>query len=290
MPLLQCIPLAKTAIKCSLAPNSHLSFFDKASAHLATLVSVAVLTFAPAAFADDAARGLEIATEVKNRDRGWVDTSADMEMILRSPDGRESVRQIRVKTLEVDDDGDKSLTIFDAPRDVEGTAFLSFSHIEGPDDQWIYLPAVKRVKRIATRNKSGPFMGSEFAFEDMVSFEVEKFTFKYLRDEQLDGRDMYVVEQVPVDEFSGYSKQIVWVDKEHYRLEQTEFYDRKGALLKVLSLDDYQQYEGQYWRALRADMDNMQTGKSTTLLTSDLRFKEGLDTKDFDKNALRRAK
>jgi outer membrane lipoprotein-sorting protein len=234
-------------------------------------------------------KGLEIATEMKLRDKGWIDTSADMQMILRSPDGRESVREIRVKTLEINGNGDKALTIFDAPRDISGTAFLSFSNTQGPDDQWIYLPAVKRVKRIATRNKSGPFMGSEFAFEDMTSFELEKFTFNYLRDETLNGVDMFVVEQQPTDEYSGYSKQIVWIDKEHYRPHKVEFYDRKDALLKILTIDGYQQYQDKYWRADRSDMDNFQTGKSTTLLMTEIEFKQGLDEKDFDKNALRRA-
>lgn len=240
--------------------------------------------------ARDAEKGLEIAKEMKKRDEGWIDTLANTQMILRSPDGRESLRDIRVKTLEVLDDGDKSLTIFDQPRDVAGTAFLSFSHAVGPDDQWIYLPAIKRVKRIATRNKSGPFMGSEFAYEDMASFEIEKFTFAYLEDDTFNDIECFVVEQVPVDKYSGYKKQIAWVDKEHYRVHKIEFYDRKDALLKVLTMDEYEQYEGKYWRALRADMDNEQTGKSTTLLTSEITFKTGLDEQDFDKNALRRAR
>lgn len=234
-------------------------------------------------------KGLEIAKEMKQRDEGWIDSKADMQMILRSPDGRESVREIRIQTLEIEDNGDKALTIFDQPRDIAGTAFLSFSNIVGPDDQWIYLPAVKRVKRIATRNKSGPFMGSEFAFEDMTSFEIEKFEFNYLRDETFKGMEVFVVEQRPTDEYSGYTRQLVWIDKEHYRPHKVEFYDRKNALLKVLNMVDYEQYEDKYWRAKRSDMDNVQTGKSTTLLVKDIKFKEGLDEKDFDKNALRRA-
>ncbi|MFC3120858.1 outer membrane lipoprotein-sorting protein [Agaribacter flavus] len=242
------------------------------------------------AHSGDPAKGLEIAKEMKKRDEGWVDTLAETQMILRSPDGRESIRDIRVKTLEILEDGDKSLTIFDQPRDVAGTAFLSFSHPVGPDDQWIYLPAIKRVKRIATRNKSGPFMGSEFAYEDMASFEIEKYTFAYLQDDTFNDIDCFVVEQVPVDKYSGYKRQVAWIDKEHYRVHKIEYYDRKNALLKVLTMDEYEQYENKFWRALRADMENVQTGKSTTLLTSDIVFKTGLDEQDFDKNALRRAR
>ena len=101
-------------------------------------------------------KGLAIAQEAKIRDEGWVDMTAAMNMVLRNKQGQESVREIRTKTLEIANDGDKSLTIFDRPIDVKGTAFLSFSHTSGADDQWLYLPALKRVKRIASRNKSGP--------------------------------------------------------------------------------------------------------------------------------------
>lgn len=239
-------------------------------------------------FAKDPEKGLQIAQEVKKRDLGWVDTTASLQMILRNPNGDESVREIRIKTLEVDDDGDKALTIFDQPRDVSGTAFLSFSKVSGPDDQWIFMPALKRTKRISTRNKSSPFMGSEFAFEDMTSFEIEKFTFAYIKDETLNGLDCYVVEQIPTDKYSGYSSQLVWIDKEHYRVQKIEFFDRKKALLKVLQPTDYKQYLGKYWRALRIDMNNQQTGKSTTLLTSEINFQTGLKDSDFNKNALAR--
>ena len=238
--------------------------------------------------AKDPEKGLQIAKEVKKRDTGWIDTTASLEMILRNPSGDESVREIRIKTLEIEDDGDKALTIFDQPRDVSGTAFLSFSKVSGPDDQWIYMPALKRTKRISTRNKSSPFMGSEFAFEDMTSFEIEKFTFAYIKDETIDDVECYVVEQIPTDKYSGYSSQLVWIDKEHFRVQKIEFYDRKKALLKIMQASDYVQYLDKYWRAMRVDMDNMQTGKSTTLLTSDINFQTGLNVSDFNKNALAR--
>ena len=121
-------------------------------------------------------KGLEIAVEADRRDTGFHDSTATMAMLLKNRRGDESTRDIRVRTLEQKNDGDKSLTIFDRPADVKGTAFLSFTHKSGPDDQWLYLPALKRVKRISSRNKSGPFMGSEFAYEDLSSQEVEKYT------------------------------------------------------------------------------------------------------------------
>ena len=95
-------------------------------------------------------KGLAIAVEADRRDMGWVDQSADMQMSLRNRQGQGSERVIRIRTLEVLGDGDKSLTIFDTPRDVKGTAFLSFTHATEPDDQWLFLPALNRVKRISS--------------------------------------------------------------------------------------------------------------------------------------------
>ena len=112
-------------------------------------------------------KGLAIAIEADNRETGWNNSTADLIMTLRNKRGEESIRTLRVKSLEVADDGDKSMTIFDEPKDVRGTALLTFSHKADADDQWLFLPAMKRVKRIASSNKSGPFMGSEFAFEDL---------------------------------------------------------------------------------------------------------------------------
>ena len=143
------------------------------------IASISGFTFADAA--ED--KGLAIAQQMKTRDAGWVDMTASMNMVLRNKNGQESVREIRMKVLEVADDGDKSLSIFDRPKDVKGTAFLSFSHTDGADDQWLYLPALKRVKRIASRNKSGPFMGSEFSFEDLASFEIAKYSYKFIKEE-----------------------------------------------------------------------------------------------------------
>jgi hypothetical protein len=211
-------------------------------------------------------------------------------MVLRNKQGQESVREIRNRTLEVEGDGDKSLIIFDKPNDVKGTALLSFTHKTGPDDQWLYLPALKRVKRIASDNKSGPFMGSEFAYEDITSQEVEKYTYRFLRDDTLNGMEVFVFERYPVDEKSGYTRQIVWIDKEYYKERKVEYYDRKDSLLKTLLFSDYHQYLDRYWRAHDMFMENHQTGKSTRLLQSNFQYRTGLTDRDFDKNSLKRAR
>ena len=235
-------------------------------------------------------QGLAIAQEADMRDSGYKNYTNDVKMILKNKQGQESIREIRSKTLEVDGDGDKSMTIFDKPRDVKGTALLSFTHKEGADDQWLYLPALKRVKRIASDNKSGPFMGSEFAYEDITSQEVEKYTYKFLRDGTLDGMDVFVFERYPVDRKSGYTRQIIWMDKENYKERKIEYYDRKNALLKTLVFADYNLYRDKFYRAQDMHMVNHQTGKSTRLLQSNYNFDVELSDRDFDKNSLKRAR
>ncbi|PHR84985.1 MAG: outer membrane lipoprotein-sorting protein [Colwellia sp.] len=252
-----------------------------------SLTLVANVSFALTA---DEQKGLDISIEAKKRDLGWQDNTADMTMLLRNKQGQESIREIKMKSLEVQNDGDKSLTIFNKPRDVKGTAFLSFSHPVAADDQWLFLPALKRVKRISSRNKSGPFMGSEFAFEDLSSFEVEKYTYKFLAEEALNGIETFKVEQYPVDENSGYTRRIVWLDIQEYRVQKVDFYDRKDSLLKTLTFSGYKQYLAKYWRADKQEMINHQNGKSTELKWSNYDFKTGLSDSDFNRNSLKRAR
>lgn len=237
-------------------------------------------------------KGREIAEEVDRRDEGWGTSETDLKMILRNRQGQSSTRELTIQSLETDEPGagDKSLIVFSSPRDIDGTALLTHTKILDPDDQWLYLPALKRVKRISSKNKSGSFVGSEFAYEDLVSQEVDKYTYKWLRDETLGGQDCFVVERHPVYENSGYTKQVVWIDKAEYRPLKIEFYDRKGALLKTLELKDYKQYLDQYWRAHTLDMVNHQSGKSTTLEFSDFEFGLGLSETAFTASRLKQVR
>ncbi len=236
------------------------------------------------------ARGLEIATEADHRDSGFGDYRTQLTMTLRNKHNQQTSRTMRNTTREQPDDGDKTLIVFDNPRDVKGTAFLSHTHKMDNDDQWLFLPALKRVKRISSSNKSGPFMGSEFAYEDIASQEIEKYTYKYLGDETLNGHDCYMVERFPTNAKSGYHRQVVWVDKAEFRIWKIDFYDRKNSLLKTLTYQGYQQYLGKYWRADEMDMINHQTGKSTSLVFSNYKFAIGTTEMDFTPNRLKHAR
>jgi outer membrane lipoprotein-sorting protein len=256
-----------------------------------TLAPTLIPALITTAFAQTSAeRGLEIATARKAADQGWVSSESDSLMILRNKQGDQSQRKLRNKSLEVADDGDKALTIFDTPKDIQGTAFLSFSHNNKNDDQWLYLPALKRVKRISSRNKSGPFMGSEFSYEDLASFELEKFKFTYLEDQPCGDQVCFVIQSIPTDKYSGYSKVITWIDQPYYRVHKVEFYDRKKSHLKTLVASDFKLYNNKFWRSHQATMTNHLTGKSTEIITSNLRFNTGLTNRDFNKNTLKRVR
>ena len=234
--------------------------------------------------------GLAIAEAARARENGFGDFTARQVMLLRNRQGRESRRELRVQVLEVADDGNRTLFVFDDPRDVRGTAFLVHAHRAEDDDQWLYLPALRRVKRISSSNRSGSFMGSEFSYEDMTPPEVEKFTYRYLRGEPCGQSTCTVTERVPTDRRSSYRRQVVWREKDELRVWRIEYHDRRGAHLKTLTVSNYSQYLDRWWRPSVMTMANHLTGKTTVLTWTDYRFRTGLDAGAFTQTGLRRAR
>ncbi|KJZ04745.1 outer membrane lipoprotein-sorting protein [Pseudoalteromonas piscicida] len=242
-----------------------------------SLLASSTLTFA----ASDEDKGLQLAQLADQVDSGWVDQTVDITMTLQDRAGNQNIRKVRNEMLEVEDDGDKSLVVFDTPYDVKGTVMLSFSHKIGDDDQWLYLPALKRVKRISSSNKSGPFMGSDFAYEDMSSQEVEKYTYKFIREDEFEGQAVNVVERTPVYENSGYSKQLVWLDKKRTIPLQIEYFDRKGSALKTQHFKGYQLYNERFWRVDDLLMVNHQKGTQTTISFDNYNISQGVRLTNF---------
>ncbi|MEM6971739.1 MAG: outer membrane lipoprotein-sorting protein [Pseudomonadota bacterium] len=243
---------------------------------------------------DPAAKGLAIAEASDKRDLGWSAYTVEGEMILRDAGGGENRRVFENLLMEREarSEGDLSVIVFSRPRDIRGTGLLTHANIEPTDDdQWLYLPALKRVKRISSSNRTGKFVSSEFSYEDLGSQEVDDYTYKWLRNEPCPGAETltcHVVESYPVNKNSGYARRIGWVDNAEYRQWRVEFYNRGDALEKVLTSHGYQEYAGNYWRADRLTMENVQTGKSTDLLFTNYDFSAGLDDGDFDPNRLAR--
>lgn len=249
------------------------------------------LLFAPGPVTrgDEAAeQGRAIFEEAERRDEGFGDFTAELTMTLQDRQGRESIRRLRNRTLEQAEDGDKVLLVFDEPTDVQGTALLIHTHRSGDDDLWLYLPALKRVKRISGSNRSGPFMGSEFAYEDLGSTEVEKYTYRFAREDEHEGAAVFVVERFPTDDRSGYTKQVVWIDQEHHRTLKIEYFDRKDSHLKTLVQSDFGLFLDKYWRPGTLTMVNHQSGKTSVLEWKDYEFANGLTDRDFDRNSLAR--
>ena len=257
------------------------------------LLAVLALTVDPSVgrAADSAEEaGLSIATEARERQKGFGNFTANLTMTLRNKQGRESKREVRLKLIEVEGDGDRTIFVFDRPRDVRGTAFLVHAHKNEADEQWLYLPGLKRVKRISSSKQSGSFMGSEFSYEDMGATEVEKYTHRLLRDEPCGDLECTVSERIPVGKDSGYSRQLVWLDREELRTMQVQYFDRRGAHLKTMVVEDYEKYLDNFWRAGKVTMTNHLTGKSTVLLWSDYEFGTDMDLDDFTRTALKRVR
>ena len=234
--------------------------------------------------------GHRIATDSRERQKGFGNFTASLNMVLRNKRGQESKRELRLKVIEIEGDGDRTLFVFDRPRDVKGTAFLVHAHKDEPDEQWLYLPALKRVKRISSSKQSGSFMGSEFSYEDLSAAEVEKYTHRHLRDEACGDLQCTVLERVPLSEDSGYSRQLVWLDQEELRTMQIQFFDRRDEHLKTMVVEGFKQYLDRFWRSSTVTMTNHLTGKSTVLQWADYEFGTDLDEGDFTKTALKRVR
>lgn len=247
-----------------------------------------VIGFASVIAADPVMRGERIALEMDRAESGYGSYRAVVVMTLRDRKGRESVRDMRYATLEVPRDGDKSMVIFERPEDVRGVAALTYAHKTRPDDQWLYLPTLRRVKRIASANQAGPFVGSEFAYEDIGSQEPEKYAYRYLREDAHEGHACDLIERYPVNPDSGYSRQVVWVERDRKLRWRVDFYDRKGDLLKTETYSGYRLYKNRFWRADEAEMVNHQTGKSTTAVYTKYDFDAVISPQDMAVGALKR--
>lgn len=230
---------------------------------------------------------IELAKKNDSVTSGFISSSANMTMTLINAKEQKTVRQMRSKTLE-GENGDMTLLEFLTPADVKGTKMLTHEHINKDDDQWMYLPALKRVKRIASRNKSGSFMGSEFSYEDTANNSWKKYTYKDdLKEVLLYGKKHYKGTRIPKDRHSGYSKQITYIDDATLLVSKVEYYDRKFELLKTALFTKYIQIDNIYL-INEIKMTNHQNGKKTILKWNNQKIKLNLSKKDFSKRKLKR--
>ena len=231
-----------------------------------------------------------IIDEAERRAEGFRDMVASAEMLIRNARGHEARRALDIRILEMPD-GARSLTVVQAPKDVKGTALLTYSHDHADDEQWLFLPAVKRVKRIAATSRSGPFMGSEFAYEDFSSQARDKYLYRWLREETLDGVPCHVVERRPKPETqSSYARLLTWIEKNELLLQRVHYFNHNDEHVKTLQVGGYSKYDERWWRAGSFVMTNLVTGGASILSWRDIRFGVGLTERDFDQAALQAAR
>lgn len=222
-------------------------------------------------------RGLEIYKKQYLMDEGWQTLESRLDMQLIDAAGNKSHRTVVKRMIEDGGQPDKTLGIFLEPADVRGTVMLTFERSYGSDEQWLYLPSLKRTKKINAENKSGSFLGTEFSWEDISTSELTKFHYRHLRDEG----NTWVVERKPVYKFSGYDHEITWVNRDNYQTIKIEYYDKKGDLLKTQLMDRWEQYQGRYWRPLRLQMIHHVNRKKTIIELSPYRVGIDIDRKTF---------
>jgi hypothetical protein len=244
---------------------------------------------AGAGFAETAAqKGYRILKKSADKSSGYVDSQSKGNMVLKSAAGKTSVRKFYTKAIESNNGAGRGLLVFEWPGDIRNTGLLTHSKNAGSDNQWLFLPSIGRVKKISSQGRSGSFVGSEFAYEDMVDQNVDKYTYKWIKTGSCPGGGSCQI----VDRFSkhktGYSKQRVWVDTNEYRIRKVNYYNRGGDHQKTLLLTRFKRYNGKFWRAATMTMANHQTGKSTKLDWSNRKFGTGISKREMSVNALKR--
>ena len=249
---------------------------------------VAALALGAAAARASSGDAVELMKQRRALGSGWKSSVTEMKMKIIEANGTASVRQLRQYALEVDGDGNRTINIFLQPKDVDGLAVLTHTHPRGNDDQWLYLPSSQRVKRISSSNRSGAFVGSEFAYEDISGFEVEKYTYGDVSKAQLEGKPVLVISATPAYENSGYSKLRSYLDAQTFQPHKVEFINARGEVHKTLTLGGYKSYgAGGVWRPHLMEMVNHLNGRRTILEFGPYE-RTSIDAESFNANRLSR--
>ena len=227
--------------------------------------------------------GQEVADKVYNRsapDNG----ESDMTMTLINSKNKERQRFLHQYFKDYGET-EKSTMFFKSPADVKNTSFMNFSYDDDrDDDQWLYLPALKKVKRISGGSKDDYFMGSDFTYEDMEKRNPNKDEHKLLKTETLNGETCYVVESTPKEE-GQYSKRVAWVIKDKWIPLKIEFYDEDEELLKVLTIEKYEKLQG-YWIIVSQLMENVQREHKTVIGLTNIKIENGIGDTYFTQRAM----
>ena len=252
---------------------------------IAILIAIPTLLFSQTAITQ--ITGLQVIENVYNRETG-NDMDANLTMSLINSRGDQRVREIKQFTKEFGND-EKKIMFFISPADVRNTSFMSWSYDEEDkdDDQWIYLPALKKVKRISSDSKNDYFMGSDFIYDDLGDRHPTDDIHKLLREEQINGENCYVIESIPKEEEYIYSRTITWIIKDKWIGLKKEFYDEDEELLKILTVKKYEEINT-YWIILSSEMHNVQKDHTTKMELANVELDTGIEDNMFTERMMKR--
>ena len=248
---------------------------------IAIIISISYQTIAQEMTARD------IIEKVYNRAEG-DDQTSNLTMTLINKSGKERVRKIKQFTKDMGD-MEKSIMFFQSPADVKNTSFMNWTYDDESksDDQWIYLPALKKTKRISSDSKSDYFMGSDFTYDDLGDRKLDDDTHELLREETIDGVAYYVVESTPKDEDYMYTKTITWIRKDSFIGLKKEFYDEDEDLLKTLHIKKFEKISG-FIIITNSEMHNVQKDHKTKMVLSDIKINTGISDSKFTERMMMR--
>ena len=250
-----------------------------------TLTLAILGLLSPAALAAEPS-GLEVMTQVYERPTG-TDQESDLTMTLINRSGSERVRKIH-QFLRDFGAVEKKIMFFLSPADVRNTSFMNWSFDDGrDDDQWIYLPALKKVKRISSDSKNDSFMGSDFTYDDLGDRHPTKDKHQILREETLDGESCYVVESTPKNSDYMYSRTVTWVIKDKWIGLKREFYDEDGDALKTLRVKSSKKIDG-FWIIVHSEMHNTQKEHRTVMKLENVKVDKGVPESQFTERMMKR--
>ncbi|MBN1300650.1 MAG: outer membrane lipoprotein-sorting protein [Melioribacteraceae bacterium] len=257
---------------------------------LGNVITLTLLTgvlFSLSIFAQENLTGRKIIENVYYRPTG-DDSKSDLTMTLINSRGDERVREIQQFSKDFGEE-EKNIMFFLSPADVRNTSFMNWSYEEEgrDDDQWIYLPALKKTKRISSDSKSDYFMGSDFTYDDLGDRHPSEDTHKLLREETFGGEECYVVESIPIEDDYMYSRTITWIIKDKWIGLKKEFYDEDDEHLKNLTVEKYDKIDG-YWVITHSVMHNIQKDHKTIMILKNVNINTGLDDGMFTERMMKR--
>ncbi len=216
------------------------------------------------------------------------DMRARVTMRLVSRDGKERLRELTMTRRDLQDGGEQRYFIyFHRPPDVRDMTFLVWKYPGKDDDRWLYIPALKLVRRIAASDKRSSFAGSDFSYEDISGREPEEDTHKLIREDKAGARETYVVESVPKDPGSvDFGRKLSWIDKVRGLPLKEEYFDRRGDLARVFTAEEITEIQG-FWTVTRRVVKNIQTGHWTEAVLAEVRYNQKLAPDLFSERALR---